>query len=228
MLVEIPQLHNKVRVFEDREAAGGRLSEMLSAFKNSSAIILALPAGGIPVASVIAEKLGLKLDVVVVSKITPPFNSEVGFGAVAFDGTVRLNERTLAGFGLSKVQVQQRIDLTMEKVARRMREFRGNKPLPDLSDKPAIVVDDGVASGLTMQVAVEAVAKLGAKRIIIVVPTGHSESLSRLIPMAETLYCANVRTGCSFAVADAYKNWYDVTEDEAAQILNRFNPGDGL
>jgi predicted phosphoribosyltransferase len=223
MLVEIPQFHNKVRVFEDRYDGGRKLAEMLAAYTNSSAIVLALPAGGVPVAAVLAEKLGLQLDVAVVSKITPPFNSEVGFGAVAFDGTVRLNEQMLAGLGLSKKQVQQRIDFTKEKVARRMREFRGDKPMPGLPGKPAIVVDDGIASGFTMRVAADAVAKLDASPIIIAVPTGHSESLSRLIPLAETIYCANVRTGFSFAVADAYKNWYDVDEDEAAKILGRFN-----
>jgi len=228
MLVEIPQLHNKIRVFEDRNDAGDILAEMLAAYKNGPAIVLALPAGGVPEAAVIAEKLSLPLDVVVVSKITPPFNTEVGFGAVAFDGTVRINEEMLAGLGLTKKQVQERIDFTKEKVARRTREFRGDKPMPDLSGKPVIVVDDGIATGDSMRVAADAVANLGASPVIIAVPTGHSDSISRLIPMAETIYCANVREGFSFAVADAYKNWYDLDENEVAKILARFNSGGGL
>jgi predicted phosphoribosyltransferase len=226
MLIDIPILREKVRVFKDRYDAGVKVAEMLSALKKIPAIVLALPAGGVPVGAAVAEELGLELDVAVVSKITPPFNSEIGFGAVAFDGTVRLNRQVVAELGLSKKQVQERIDLTVRKVAGRTLEFRGNIPMPDLSGRLALLVDDGIASGFTMLTAIEAVAKLGANRIMVAAPTGHSESLTRLIPMAEAVYCANVRSGFSFAVADAYKNWYDVDEAEASQILRRFNPPD--
>lgn len=231
MLIEIPQLRDKVHIFKDRNEAGKRLAEMLATcgersrttYADSSAIVLALPAGGVPVAAAIAEKLNLPLDVAVVSKITLPWTTEAGFGAVAFDGTVRLNEKMLPSLGLSDEQVQQGIKLTSEKVAGRVRKLRKDMPLPDLSGKTAILVDDGIASGITMQTAVEAVAKLNSDRIIIAVPTAHRDSLSELLSMVEAIYCANLRSGFSFAVADAYKNWYDVDEDEAAQILQRFN-----
>jgi putative phosphoribosyl transferase len=223
MLIEIPQLRDKVRVFDDRKDAGRHLAEMLSDYTGGSAIAIALPAGGVPVAGVIAEKLNLALDVAVVSKITLPWTTESGFGAVAFEGTVRLNERMLGSLGLTDEQVQQGIKLTTEKVAGRVRKLRKNKPMPDLSGKTAILVDDGIASGITMQTAVEAVQKLDPRCIIIAVPTAHSESLTQLLAMAETIYCANVRSGFCFAVADAYKNWYDVDEQEAAEILKRFD-----
>ena len=223
MLIEIPHLRDKVHIFKDRNEAGKRLSEMLDSFAHTSAIVLALPAGGVPVAAAIAEKLNLPIDVAAVSKITLPWTTEAGFGAVAFDGTVRLNEQMLPSLGLSDEQVQQGIKLTSEKVAGRVSKLRKDKQMPDLSGKTAILVDDGIASGITMQTAVEAVAKLNADRIIIAVPTAHRESLTELLSMAEAIYCANVRSGFSFAVADAYKNWYDVDESEAAQILQRFN-----
>jgi putative phosphoribosyl transferase len=223
MLIEEPYLRNKVRVFNDRNDAGKHLSEMLANYADGSAIALALPAGGMPVAGVIAEKLNLSLDVAIVSKITLPWTTESGFGAVAFDGTVRLNERMLPSLGLTDQQIQQGIKLTTEKVAGRMRKLRKNRPMPDLSSKTAILIDDGIASGITMQAAIEAVEKLKAKHIIIAVPTAHSESLTQLLKMAETIYCANVRSGLSFAVADAYKNWYDIDETEAARILQRFS-----
>jgi predicted phosphoribosyltransferase len=223
MLIDIPQLRGKGRVFRDRFDAGEKLAEILSDYKDSSAVILALPAGGVPVAAVIAEKLGLSLDVAVVSKITLPWNSETGFGAVAFDGTVCLNEQMLAGLTLSSEQVQQRIKITAEKVALRLKKFRGDRQLPDLSGKTVFLVDDGIASGFTMLTALKATAKLGAQRIEIAVPTGHSTSLTELSKIATTIYCANVRSGHSFAVADAYKKWSDVSEDEAEEILRRFN-----
>jgi predicted phosphoribosyltransferase len=223
MLIEIPKLRDKVHIFKDRNEAGKRLAEMLATYADTSSIVFALPAGGVPVAAAIAEKLKLPLDVAVVSKITLPWTTEAGFGAVAFDGTVRLNEQMLASIGLSDEQVQNGIKLTTEKVAGRVSKLRINKSMPDLSGKTAILVDDGIASGITMQTAAEAVAKLNADRIIIAVPTAHRESLTELLSMVEAIYCANLRLGFSFAVADAYKNWYDVDEDEAAQILQRFN-----
>jgi putative phosphoribosyl transferase len=213
-----------VRVFKDRYNAGSILAEMLTTDANSSAIVLALPAGGVPVATAIAEKLNLPIDVVVVSKITLPWNTETGFGAVAFDGTVRLNEQMLPGLGLTDEQVQHRIKLTAEKVARRVRKLRADTPPPDVSGRTVFLVDDGIASGITMQTAVEAVTKHGADRIIIAVPTAHRQSLTQLVSMVEAIYCANLRSGFSFAVADAYRNWYDVDETEAAEILQRFNP----
>jgi predicted phosphoribosyltransferase len=206
MLIEIPNLRNKVKVFKDRQDAGRQLVEMLTSYTDSSAIVLALPAGGVPVAAAIAEKLNLPLDVAVVSKITLPWTTEAGFGAVAFDGTVRLNEQMLPSLGLSDEQVQQGIKITTEKVTGRVRKLRADTHLPDLSGKTAILVDDGIASGITMQTAVEAVKKSGPEQIIIAVPTAHKESIAPLVSMVKTIYCANLRSGFSFAVADAYKN----------------------
>jgi putative phosphoribosyl transferase len=157
-----------------------------------------------------------------VSKITLPWTTEAGFGAVAFDGTVILNEEILPGLGLSDEQVQRRIKQTAEKVARRAKKLRADKPMPDLSGRTVFLVDDGIASGITMQAAITAIGKLSPAQIMIAVPTAHSATLARLIPLVKDIYCANVRTGFGFAVADAYKNWSDVDEAEAAKILNRF------
>jgi predicted phosphoribosyltransferase len=138
------------------------------------------------------------------------------------DGTVRINERMLASFGLGEEQIERQIDIAKQKVDRRIRKFQKYSP-PGLSGRKAILVDDGIASGITMQTAIEAAARLRAEEIIIAVPTAHNGALEKLSTKAVTIYCANVRTGFSFAVADAYKNWIDVDEDEAAQILQRFS-----
>jgi len=222
MLIDIPQFRGKLRVFSDRFDAGCRLAEMLCAYKNGPALILALPAGGVPVAAAMAKQLHLPLDIAVVSKITLPWNTETGFGAVAFDGTVLLNEPFLKGLGLSEEQVKQRIKMTREKVIRRTQQLRAGKQLPDLAARPAVLVDDGIASGFTMQTAVKAVKKLNACEIIIAAPTAHNESLISLIPMVDSIYCANVRSGFSFAVAEAYKYWSDVSENDALEILDKF------
>ena len=89
---DIPEFRNRTAVFRSREHAGEVLSEMLMQYKNTEAVVFAIPAGGVPVGAVVAAELQLPLDIAVVSKITLPWNTEAGYGAVAFDGTVRLNE----------------------------------------------------------------------------------------------------------------------------------------
>jgi predicted phosphoribosyltransferase len=225
-IIERPELRDRLRVFRNRPHAGEVLAEMLSSYSKTDAIVLAIPAGGVPVAAVIAERLQIPLDVAVVSKITLPWNTEAGYGAVAFDGTMRLNEDLLPRLGLTEEQVQQGIEQTTQKVLRRVRRFRGDWPFPDLAKRQAILVDDGLASGFTLLVAVEALRKAGARNICVAVPTGHGSSLQRVIPEVEALYCANIRTGFSFAVADAYAAWTDVTEEEAIALYKRLARND--
>lgn len=224
MIVDLPELREKLGVFEDRQDAGFQLAKMLKVYNNNDAIVLAVPAGGVPVAAVVAEDLNLVLDIAVVSKIILPWTPEVGFGAVAFDGTVRLNERLLAGLGLTEEEIKEGIKVTTSKVQRRLRELRGDRPMPELSGRKVILVDDGIASGFTLLVAVEALKSKSANEIIIAVPTGHHQSLNCLVDEVQALYCANVRSGWSFAVADAYKRWSDVGQTEALEILKRFRP----
>jgi predicted phosphoribosyltransferase len=194
---------------------------MLGSYSNSDAMVLAIPAGGVPVAAVIAEQLDIPFDVAVVSKITLPWNTEAGYGAVAFDKTMRLNEDLVPRLGLTKEQIKEGIAQTTQKVLRRVQGFRGDRPFPDLTKRQVILVDDGLASGFTMLVAIEALRKADAQHICVAVPTTHSSALPRMASEVEALYCANIRTGFSFAVADAYEEWTDVTEEEALAIYKR-------
>jgi len=220
-IFELPQLHNRERVFRDRSAAGKVLAQMLKEYQESTAMVMAIPAGGVAVAAILAKELHLPLDVAVISKITPSWNSEVGYGAVAFDETVRLNEDYLARFNLSQEEIQKGIQKTKQKVARRVRMLRGDRPLPDFN-RPILLVDDGLASGFTLRVAIEALHKAGSKQIILAVPTAHEESIQRVINEVEKIYCPNIRSGWSYAVADAYEDWRDLDEEEVAQILKEF------
>jgi predicted phosphoribosyltransferase len=216
---EIPELRNRTRVFRDRVHAGEVLAGMLGTLRGTPAIVLAIPAGGVPVAAEIARRLGLPLDIAIVSKITLPWNTEAGYGAVAFDGTVRLNETLIAAVNLGRAEVEAGIAATREKVARRMDRMRGSTPFPDLSDRAAVLVDDGLASGFTLRTAVEALRGRHAREIFVAVPTGHAVSVAEIAALVDALYCPNVRGGGSFAVADAYQHWYDVSEDDALRAL---------
>jgi predicted phosphoribosyltransferase len=221
-IIELKHLRDRLYVFEDRDDAGRVLASMLEPYRGTDAILLGIPSGGVPVAAAIARELGLALDVAVVNKITLPWNSEVGYGGVAFDGAVVLNEDVLPQLGLTDRQVQEGIAKTREKVQRRVRLLRGDKPLPDVAGRTVIVVDDGLATGSTMLVAVKALRQAGAREIIAAIPTGHEQSVVKLAREADAVFCANIRTGWSYAVASAYRLWTDMTESEVAAILTAF------
>jgi putative phosphoribosyl transferase len=232
---ELPDLRDQVRVFQGREQAGRVVAGMLEDYRGTATTIWAIPSGGVPVGVAIAEKLDLPLEVAVVSKITLPWNTEAGYGAVAFDGTVRLNEELLPHLRLTEKQIAEGLEKTRQKVARRVEKFRGRRPWPDLSGRTAVLVDDGLASGFTLLVAVEAVRRLQAPRIVVAVPTGSADRLPKVAREVEALYCANIRGGWGFAVAEAYKRWFDLEEEEAVRLVReyqeKFNPrrgpGDG-
>jgi predicted phosphoribosyltransferase len=220
-IFELRELHDRSYVFKDRAAAGEVLAGMLEEYRGSNALVMAVPAGGVAVAAVIARELGLSIDVAVVSKITPSWNSEVGYGAVAFDGTMRLNEELLSRMRLSQQEIQEGTKRTEQKVARRVKLLRGDRSMPNF-EHPVILVDDGLASGFTLMVAIEALRKSGAQEIMLAVPTAHEESLQRILEKVEAIYCPNIRGGFSFAVAEAYENWSDLSEEEIIRILSHF------
>ncbi len=218
-----PALTNKVFVFKDRWDAGEVLAEMLRKRyeKAPNTLVLAIPAGGVPVGLVIARELGLPFDLIIVRKIHFPDNPEAGFGAITFDGEILLNEELVTYAGLDEETIARQIALEKVDLAERERLFRKGKPFPDLQGQTVILVDDGLASGYTMMAAVKSVAKRGAEKIVIAVPTASERALKKLNPLVDEIYCANVRSGAFFAVADAYQNWYDLSREEVISLLER-------
>jgi len=225
-IIDLPELREQTHVFQDRNHAGQVLARMLAADDKQTGIILAIPAGGVPIGVVMAEKTGLDFDVAVVSKITLPWNTEAGYGAVAFDGTVKLNKDLIRRVNLTAEDVEKGIEKTRAKVTRRVKKLRGGQPFPDLGNRSVILVDDGLASGFTMRVAVKALRNAGADRIVVAVPTGHRRSAEMIAQEVATLYCANIRGGLSYAVASAYRHWSDIAEKDVVKLLERFKSGD--
>ena len=205
--------------FRDRPDAGRRLAGMLERYKRSDALVLAIPAGGVPVAAEIAKALGLELRVAPVSKLLLPWTTESGFGAVAFDGSVWLDQSAVQNFGLTPAQIETATRDARAKVERRTKRFGG--AIAPLAGKTAIVVDDGIAAGSTMRTAIAALRGRGAKTIVVAVPTGHSRSVEALRKLADDVVCADIRGGPSFAVADAYEEWRDLSDDEVEEMLKR-------
>ena len=220
-IYDLKQYREQTRVFRDRVHAGDVLARMLNSYKQDVQMVLGIPAGGVPVGVVVAKTLNVPFDVAVVSKITLPWNTEAGYGAVAFDGTVRLNKPLTARIGLSEAEIQTGIEKTTAKVNRRMAKLRKNRPFPVLTEHYTLFVDDGLASGFTMLVAIEALKKAGADHIIVAVPTAHKESLNAIITKVDAVFCPNIRSGLRYAVADAYERWSDVDESEVLNNLEQ-------
>ena len=221
---ELAALAGRTHVFRDREHAGEILAGMLQEYADSDATVLAIPAGGVPVAVPITRSLHLPLDVIPVSKILLPWTTEAGCGAVAFDGSVFVDAGAIARFGLTGDDVAESTRVARDKVTRRVRRWRGERPL-DLRDRTAIVVDDGIAAGSTMRAAIAALRGAGPSRIVVAVPTAHRGALEALAASVDAVHGANVRGGFRFAVADAYRHWTDVTDDEVAEALDRGRDG---
>lgn len=218
-VLELPELRDRKRVFRDRAHAGRVLAEMMAGLRGSPARLLAIPSGGVPVAAEIAKQLALPLSVAVSSKITPSWNTEMGCGAVAFDGTVIVDDALARRMGLGRDELREGIRLAREKVRRRAAAFAEAAEIRGLREEHGILVDDGLASGLTMLAALAALRKARAARVSIAVPTGHHRSVAELASRADDLYCPNVRGGLTFAVADAYEIWRDLFESEAIEIV---------
>lgn len=220
-IYEEKALRNRCGVFEDRTEAGQRLADMLQReYKGAEeTVALAIPSGGVPVGLEVARKLACPLDLVIVRKIPIPGNPEAGYGAVALEGGVFLNEVLVKRLNLDSTQIDQHISQVMEELQARNREFRGNRPFPQLTGKVAILVDDGLASGYTMMASVHQVRDKGAKRIIVAVPTAPRKTVEKIAPAVDACYCPNIRHGAFFAVADAYKNWYDLDRKEVLDLL---------
>lgn len=228
VIVDRPELRERTHVFRDRNHAGEVLAALLQEQAVGPDLVLAVPAGGVPVGAIVARRLDVPLELAIVSKVTPSWNTEMGYGALAWDGTRQLDSTFVRAFDLSEEEIRAGEERAAGKVARRVRRFRGERRFPDLSGSKALLVDDGLASGVTLRVAAEAVRRAGAASVLVAVPTGHRASVEQVAAEVGAVYCANLRGGARFAVADAYQRWTDLTDDEVAEILkgsSRADPG---
>ncbi len=218
-------LRERAHVFVDRVDAAEALARLMAPdFRDArDAVVLAIPAGGIPVGLVLAERLGLPFDLLFVRKLHFPDNPETGFGAVSEHGEVVLNPR-LAAY-LDEDTIAEIIEAERRALAERIAVLRGERAAEDLSGKTAIIVDDGLASGFTMLVAIREARARGARRVVVAVPTASAQAVDLLAPEVDTLYVANIRGGPYFAVAEAYTAWRDISLDEAAALLRSWRMG---
>ncbi len=218
-LIYDDRLKNKVYIFEDREEAGERLAEFIKDFIDKNSIILAVPSGGVPVGKKLSKKLKIPFDLILVKKITYPWNTEAGFGAVSIEGDYILNDDAVRYTGLTDQIIESQKEKAVQILKHRNSIFRKNKPFPQITGKTVIIVDDGLASGYTMLTAVRMVKRKKPERIIVAVPTCSKSAVEKILPEVDAIFCLNYRDLYPYAVADAYKNWYDLTDEDVLYYL---------
>ncbi len=221
-IIEDPDLRNKSFVFEGRVEAGEHLARMLQQFRGKDAIVLAIPSGGVPVGLAVSSYLELPFDLLIIRKIPIPGNTEAGFGAISLEGDILLNKSMVKMLGLSKEEIDELAEPVRAELQSRNRIFRESRPWPELKGKIVILADDGLASGYTMMTAVRMVKRRGPSMVVVAVPTASLSTAKLLAPEADMIVCPNIRSGYSFAVADAYKNWYDLSKEEVVGLLREW------
>ena len=207
--------------FIDRHDAGIILAKHLKNYANNSqAIVLALPRGGVPVAYEIAKSLNLPLDVFIVRKLGVPGHEELAMGALATGGVIIFNEEIINSLNLSKASIERVIQSEQKELERRELTYRGSTPPPTLKDKTLILVDDGIATGATMQAALKALNLQKPKQIIVAVPVAALSSFEDMKKHADKVICL-MKPINFYAVGLWYIDFTQTTDNEVSDLLRK-------
>jgi predicted phosphoribosyltransferase len=213
--------------FRDRLDAGHAVARLLSAYAGrTGVIVLGLPRGGVPVAAEIARELGAPFDVFLVRKLGVPGHEELGFGAIAEGGVRVLNEPLVADLDLPVRVIEHVATLEGLELARRQQLYRNGRSAPGLRDRIVILVDDGLATGATMEAAIAAARQQGPARVVVAAPVGAQETCDRLRRLADDLVCAAMPEPFQ-AVGLWYEDFHQTTDEEVRALLYERRSADG-
>jgi predicted phosphoribosyltransferase len=210
--------------YRDRDEAGEVLAAKIKIHLEGETVLLAIPNGGARVGAAMARALSLPLYLIIVRKLQVPDNPEAGFGALCSDGSLHLNQRLVEHLGLSEAIIRRQEEKARASIESRMQFFEYWTRLPDLSGLTVVLIDDGLASGFTMEAAVHAVRRRQAKRMLIAVPTASRSAFRLLESKVDRILCPEVSRSPVFAVANAYENWCDLEDEEVRSLLDGLPP----
>ncbi|MBA5637665.1 phosphoribosyltransferase [Duganella sp. LX20W] len=212
---------SKVSRFKDRVHAGKLLAHALDAYAGrADVVVLALPRGGVPVGYAVARELDVDLDVLVVRKLGAPGQEELAIGAVASGGIRVIHHDMVAELGVSPDYVEALAARKMAEVAQRDELFHGGRPPVALEGRVAILVDDGIATGATMEAAVKALYHAGLARVVVAVPVASAEAVHTLRPQVDQLVCLTVPEPF-FAIGIWYDDFEQTSDAEVIALLQR-------
>jgi len=211
-----------LNMFTDRKDAGKKLAAALEKFKGTDAMVLAIPRGGVEVGFYVAEHLELPLFPVVSRKLPYPDNPEAGFGAIAEDGSTFIFEDALGW--LSKGEIEEIKRRQIDEIGRRVRVFRAGKPLPPLEGRTILLVDDGIAMGSTMRASIKLCRNQKAAKVVVASPVAGPDTVREMVRLADEAVV--LETPAFFqAVAQVYRHWQDVPDEEVAAFLKKRGQG---
>jgi len=204
--------------FEDRRDAGRKLAAKLTRFRDGRCVVFGLPRGGVPVGYEISRSLGAPLDVFVSRKLGAPDQPEFGIGAVAAGGVRVLSTEVIRRLGIPDEYVERVTAQEIAEVNRRLRFFRGGRPEIEVAGRTVILVDDGLATGVTAHAAVEALKKRKPGRLILAAPVCAAQTAQLLAPRVDELLCL-VSPSDLGAIGLWYRNFDQTTDQEVVQLL---------
>jgi len=208
-------------IYDNRQEAGRRLAQELEHLADhGDVVVLGLPRGGVPVAFEVAKAIRAPLDVLVVRKLGAPGREELAMGAIAMGGVRVMNEDIVDWLGVSRDQVENVAERESRELLRRSRAYRGDIPLPELSGKTVVVVDDGLATGATMRAAVSALRTFDPATVIVAVPVGSPDVCDALEREADALVCPN-RPVPFEAVGAWYRDFSQTPDREVRTLLEK-------
>lgn len=207
-------------MFQDRRDAGRQLAARLTHYRNENPLVLAIPRGGVPIGYEVACALEAPLDVCVVRKLGAPGNPELGIGAIGPGGIRVLDRAAIEYLGVSEVELEQTIATEQAELERRIHRFRGGRPLPEMQDRTVIVVDDGLATGVTARAAIEALRQQHPRRLILAVPVAAPETAEAFRPVVDDLVCLTTPHDLQ-AIGFWYEDFGQVSDAEVLVWLER-------
>lgn len=185
--------------------------------------MLALPRGGVPVAAEVAAVLGTPVDVLVARKIGAPLQPELGIGAVAEGGGVVIDDAAVRALGITPTVLDDLAAAAQAELARRVREYRGDRPLPSVADRSVVLVDDGVATGVTAEAALRSLRRGGPKRLALAVPVAPPDTVGRLRAVADDVVSV-ITTDRLGSVGRWYEDFTQTTDDEVRRLIASSTP----
>src|SRR4051794_6381012 len=214
-----------MRRFRDRAEAGRLLAERLRQYAGrDDVVVLGLPRGGVPVAYEVARALGAPLEAFLVRKLGVPGHEELAFGAIATGGVRLLNPDVVRGLEIPPHIIDRVTAIERAELEGRQREYRGDRPPPDVSGRTVVLIDDGLATGASMRAAVAALRQGQPARIIVAVPIAAPSTCDEFQDEVDEVVCA--RTPEPFyAVGLWYEDFSQTTDEEVRELLRR--AGDG-
>ena len=207
--------------FGSRAEAGRALGKEIASRRWSDPLVLALPRGGTPVAEHVALAIGAQLDVIVSRKIGSPFNSEMAIGAVGSDGNVVLDQRLVRVLEVDAEYIEKESRVQLDEIRRRMMVYRGARPLPDITGRDTILVDDGIATGYTIMAAARSLLRDRPSRLVIAAPVCPPDTF-RWLQQEVDLVVTLAAPRNFAAVGQFYVDFAQVSDDEVVQILSRW------